>query len=84
MATGPDAATVTIAVDPETARAFAAATEPQRHRIGELVRLQIRSVVAEAPRDALRAAIGRLSNEAQSRGMTPEILDEILREGRDG
>jgi hypothetical protein len=71
--------TIMIPVDTVTAAKYNAATEEERRKVQLLVRILFRTV--PLPSDStLPQIMNDMSDEAQSRGLTPEILDQILNE----
>ncbi|MCP3962054.1 MAG: hypothetical protein GY719_29785 [bacterium] len=69
---------ITIRVSPEAARAYKGAPAEERRKLDALLSLKL-SEVARKPRP-LEKVMGEISRKAQERGMTPEILDELLNE----
>ncbi|HET6568719.1 MAG TPA: hypothetical protein VFG50_12195 [Rhodothermales bacterium] len=73
-----DTRELTIRVTPEAARIYQAASEQQRRKLDLLLSLQL-SEAARTGR-SLKQLMHEASQEAQTRGLTPEILKEILDE----
>lgn len=69
---------ITIRVDPETARVYRTVPEPERRKLDLLLNLQLREVIRAG--DSLEQFMREVSRRAQARGLTPEILQEILNE----
>ncbi len=69
---------ITIRVSPEAARAYQEAPAGERRKLDALLSLKL-SEVARSPRP-LEQVMGEISRKAQERGLTPEILDELLNE----
>ncbi len=69
---------ITIRVSPEAAHAYQAATAEQRRKLDALLSLKL-SEAARRPRP-LEQVMREVSRKAQDRGLTPEILDELLDE----
>lgn len=69
---------ITIRVDPESARAYRAATPDERRKIDLLLSLRLKQVTG--PAAPLKQIMRELSEKAQARGLTEEKLDELLRE----
>ena len=67
---------ITIRVSPEAARAYEQAPADERRKLDALLSLKL-SEVARRPRP-LEQVMGEISRKAQERGLTPEILDELL------
>ena len=69
---------IIIQVDVETARMFEALPEEKRHKLEVLLSLKL----GEATRQKrpLETVMAEISDNAQSRGSTPEILDSLLHE----
>jgi hypothetical protein len=74
MATEP----ITVEVDEAAARVFKNASPEERRTLEALVSLQL--LEASTPRQSLRELMDTISQRAQERGMTEEILQEILKE----
>lgn len=72
---------LTIRVDPRAAAIYRNADEQQRHRFDMLLSFKL-ACLAEKPteRDTQRllSIMDEISEEAQRRGLTPEILESIL------
>jgi hypothetical protein len=69
---------ITIRVTPEAARIYQAASEQQRRKLDLLLSLQLSE--AAHPGRSLKQLMRESSEEAQARGLTTEILKEILDE----
>ncbi len=70
-------ATIAINVDSEAAKAFSDASEQDRRKMELLLDLRLRELTRRTARP-LREVIQEVSHYAQSRGLTREILEEIL------
>lgn len=68
--------TIHIRVSEEVAEKFAAASEEERRKIEALLSLQLEDLVA--PKRSLSEIMDAVSENAQARGLTPEILESIL------
>jgi hypothetical protein len=71
--------TIAIEVDEETAKAYQAATEEQRRKVQLLLRLRIRDIFT-SPKRSLQQVMDDIGREAKAAGLTPEILESILRD----
>lgn len=71
-------ATITIEVDAETAHDYNAAPVEQRRKLDALLSLHLRRAMRSD--QSLREVMDSMSRKAKERGMTPEILDQILNE----
>jgi hypothetical protein len=69
---------ITIHVDPEAARAYRAASEPERRKLDALLSLRLHDAIA--PGQSLKELMHDISRKAQERGLTPEILESIHHE----
>ena len=69
---------ITIEVDTEAAKIYAAATPEERWKMQVLLSLRLRDLTIK-PRRSLREVMDDMSREAQAKGLTPEILESILR-----
>jgi hypothetical protein len=73
-------ATISLEVDPDTARAFAEAPAEERRKLQLLLRLRLRELTT-APARSLREIMDDIGREAEARGLTPEILESLLNGG---
>jgi len=70
--------TITIPLDPQTARAYESAAPDERRKIQALLSLWLREL-ATGEYPSLQQVLDEVGRKAQSRGLTPEILDSILK-----
>jgi len=70
---------ITLQVDLETAQAFKAAPAEEREKLQVLLGIWLKGF-AKADAASLKETMNEISQKAQSRGLTPEILDSILKE----
>ena len=70
--------TITIPLDPQTARAYRSAAPEEKRKIQALLSLWLRELAAGDYASLLQVldAVGR---KASARGLTPEILDSLLK-----
>ena len=69
---------ITLHVDPDSAKAFESASEEERNKIEAVLSLRLRGLLIPAG-ITLRQAMDELGQEAEANGLTPEILESILR-----
>lgn len=69
---------ITIRVNVEAARIFETAPEEQKRKIEALLSLKLTQATRE--KRTLEEVMSDISQKAQERGMTPEILKSILNE----
>ena len=69
---------ITIRVDAEAAKAYRAASEQERRKLDLLLGLRLHDVMRAG--GSLSDLMRELSRKAQEQGMTPEILESMLRE----
>ena len=69
---------ITIEVDSNAAKIYAAATPEEQWKMQVLLSLRLRDLTIK-PRRSLREVMDDMSREAQAKGLTPEILESILR-----
>jgi len=74
------AETNSIKVEPDVANAYNSASREDQQKIQLLMRLWLQEF-ATLPSLSLTEVMDLISDGAQSRGLTPEILDSILNEG---
>jgi len=67
---------ITIHVDPDAAKSYRDAPEEERRKLDLLLSMRLKDAVR--PGRSLRQVMSELSQKAQSRGMTPAILESIL------
>ena len=69
---------ITIQVDPVAAQFYRSVTDEQRRKLDLILSLRLRDVAS--PGRTLEELMDEMSRIAQERGLTPEILQEILDE----
>jgi len=70
--------TITIPLDPQTARAYERARPEEKLRIQALLRLWLRELTGgEYP--SLQQVLDDVAQKAKARGLTPKMLDSILK-----
>ncbi len=70
--------TITIPLDPQTARAYDSAPPEEKRKMQALLSLWLRDLTAgEYP--SLRELLDDVASKAKARGLTPEILDGLLK-----
>jgi hypothetical protein len=67
---------ITVAVDPRAAQAFNALSDTEQRKLGILLSLQV--LDATETNETLEELMRRISRNARVRGLTPEILEELL------
>jgi hypothetical protein len=70
-------ATISLEVDPDTARAFSSASAEDRRKLQLLLRLRLRELT-ERPARPLKDVMDEIGRYAEERGLTPEILESLL------
>ena len=73
-----DTKNITIRVNAEVARIFETASEEQRRKMEALLSLKLSD--ATRNKRTLEEVMSEISQNAQARGLTPEILDSLLNE----
>ena len=68
--------TIAIRVNADVARIFEAASEEQQHKLEALLSIKLGDVTRS--KRPLETVMDEISQNAQARGLTPEILDSIL------
>jgi hypothetical protein len=69
--------TISIEVDPETARAFSEAPAEERWKLQLLLRLHLRELTT-GPVRPLKWIMDEIGSLSEARGLTPEILESML------
>jgi hypothetical protein len=72
-------ATISIEVDSDAARAFAQASAEERRKLELLLALRLRELTT-GPVRPLRQIMDEIGANAEANGMTPEILDSLLKD----
>ncbi len=72
-------ATISIPVDPEAAQAFANASPEQQRKLALLLSLRLRELTMEPVRP-LNVIMDEIGAQAANRGVTPAIVDDLLRD----
>ena len=70
--------TVTIPLDPQTARAYDSATAEDKRKIQALLSLWLREL-AKGHYPALQQVLDEVGRKAKPSRLTPEILDSLLK-----
>jgi hypothetical protein len=71
--------TITIRVDSEAARAFATASTEEQRKIQLLLSLRLQDLT-KSPRKPLQAIMDEIGQRAEARGLTPAILESLLKD----
>ena len=69
-------ATISLEVDADTARIFAAASAEDRRKLQLLLRLRLRELTAR-PIRPLKEVMDEIGRHAEARGLTPENLEPL-------
>lgn len=67
---------ITMQIDDEAARAFKSVSPIERRKLEALVSIQL--LEATRSKDSLKELMSGISRKARERGLTPEILQEML------
>jgi len=70
---------IPLPLDPEAAKAYKAASEEAKKKMQALMSLWLRDLATADP-SKLKALMSEMSRKAQARGLTPEILESLLKE----
>ncbi len=70
---------ITINVDADAARTFAAAPPEERRKVELLLSLRLRELV-QGPLRPLSEVMDEIGTEAEAKGLTRETLESLLRE----
>lgn len=71
------AATISIEVDADTARAFSRASPKEQRKFQLLLNLRLRELTTN-PTRPLKEVMDAIGASAAARGLTPEILESLL------
>jgi hypothetical protein len=70
--------TITIPLDPQTAQVYESAAPDDKKKIQALLSLRLRELAAgEYP--SLQQVLDEVGRKAKDRGLTPEMLDSLLK-----
>jgi hypothetical protein len=72
-------ATISIEVDADSARALAQAPATERRKLELLLSLRLKELM-NGPARTLTEIMDEIGREAEKSGMTPEILESLLRD----
>ena len=72
-------ATIIIRVDAEAAKAFAEASPEEQRKIQLLLSLRLQDLTASQGK-SLKTVMDEIGARAEARGLTPEILESLLRD----
>lgn len=70
--------TITIPLDPQTSRAYESASPQEKRKIQALLSLRLREL-ASGQYPSLQQVLDDVGRKVQARGLTPEILDSLLK-----
>lgn len=70
---------ITIIVDEVTARTYEMVSPADQQKMEMLLRLRLRELMA-MPSQSLREIMDEIGSKAQERGLTPEVLEDLLRD----
>jgi hypothetical protein len=70
--------TITIPLDPETARAYDSAAPEEKRKIQALLSLWLRELAAGGY-SSVQQVLDEVGRKAKDRGLTPEMLDSLLK-----
>lgn len=71
--------TITIQVDAEAAKAFAAASPEEQRKIQLLLSFRLQDLTTSQGK-SLKTIMDEIGARAEARGLTPEILESLLRD----
>jgi hypothetical protein len=71
--------TITITLDPQTARAYDCAAPEEKRKIQALLSLWLREL-AGGRYPSLQQVLDEIGEKAKARGLTTEMLDSILKD----
>ncbi len=69
---------ITIPLDPQTARAYESASPEEKRKIQALLSLWLRELAA-GENLSLQQVLDEVGSKAKARGLTPEVLDSLLK-----
>ena len=69
---------ITIRLDPQTARAYDSAAPEEKRKIQALLSLWVRELAA-GEYASLQQVLDEVGRKAKERGLTPELLDSLLK-----
>jgi hypothetical protein len=70
---------ITIELDSDSAQVFKSASADEREKLQVLLGIWLKEY-ARADSASLKDTMNEISSEAQNRGLTPQILESILKE----
>ena len=72
-------ANITIGVDEAAARAYAGASPDEQKKLQLLLSLRLQELMSTQGK-SLKTVMSEIGQTAESRGLTPEILENLLRD----
>ena len=73
-------ANISIEVDEAAAKAFAEASPEEQEKLQLLLSLRLQELTG-SPDRSLQTVMDEIGRRAEARGLTPEILETLLRDG---
>ena len=71
--------TITIPLDAQTAQAYRSASPEEKKKMEALVGVWLRALAA-GQYPSLKKVLDEIGRKAETRGLTPEILDSLLKD----
>lgn len=71
--------TITIPMDTATAQLYLQAPAEEQRRMEIMLRLRLRELASQ-PEQSLKEIMDEIGKRAEERGLTPEILEELMRD----
>jgi len=71
--------TISIPLDAATAKIYLSASSTDQQKMQIMLRLRLREL-AVMPRQSLNEVMDEIGSKAETRGLTPKILDGLLRD----
>jgi hypothetical protein len=71
--------TISLELDADAAQAYSTASAEDRRKLQLLLSLRLRELTAR-PARSLQQVMDAIGQDAESRGLTPEILESLLRD----
>ncbi|HEX8846409.1 MAG TPA: hypothetical protein VF791_17310 [Pyrinomonadaceae bacterium] len=71
--------TITLEIDSEAAQAFNSISSAEREKLQVLLGIWLKEY-AKVDKLSLKATMDEISQKAQNRGLTPDVLESILEE----
>ena len=71
---------IIIEVDDRVAKAFQNANPERKKQVNDIINMWLKKAINDATSDDYKKTLDEMSDEAEKNGLTPEILEQLLKQ----